>query len=101
MLTLILGHSLGHRHRYSDLDTQVQNAALAEGKVGAYVVLGASAFIPLLHGVQLYGLRYMLQYSGMRWYLLELVLYGGGVSLYGVSLRPRCPLLHQSERQVS
>ena len=34
MLTLILGHSLGHRHRYSDLDTQVQNTALAEGKGG-------------------------------------------------------------------
>jgi adiponectin receptor len=52
-------------------------------RVSAYVALGASAFIPLLHGVQLYGLDYMLEYSGMRWYLLELVLYGGGVSLYG------------------
>ncbi|KAF3481875.1 uncharacterized protein GIQ15_04634 [Arthroderma uncinatum] len=47
-------------------------------RVGAYIALGASAFIPLLHGVQLYGLEYMLQYSGMKWYLLELVLYGGG-----------------------
>ncbi|KAI1779093.1 hemolysin-III protein [Hypoxylon cercidicola] len=51
-------------------------------KVGAFVTLGASAFIPLLHGVQLYGLKYMLQYSGMKWYLLELVFYGSGVSLY-------------------
>lgn len=59
--------------------------------MGAYVALGASAFIPLLHGVQLYGLEYMLQYSGMKWYLLELVFYGGGVSLYGVSLHARCP----------
>ncbi|KAJ5242225.1 uncharacterized protein N7469_000552, partial [Penicillium citrinum] len=52
-------------------------------RVGAYIALGASAFIPLLHGIQLYGLHYMLQYSGMKWYLLELVLYGGGVALYG------------------
>lgn len=57
--------------------------------MGAYVALGASAFIPLLHGVQLYGLEYMLQYSGMKWYLLELVFYGGGVGFYGVSLRAR------------
>lgn len=53
--------------------------------MGAYVALGASAFVPLLHGVQRYGLEYMLQYSGMKWYLLELALYGGGVGLYGVS----------------
>ncbi|OBT76498.1 hypothetical protein VF21_03947 [Pseudogymnoascus sp. 05NY08] len=52
-------------------------------RVGAYFALGTSAFIPILHGVQLYGLEYMLQYSGMKWYLLELVFYGGGASLYG------------------
>ncbi|KAL6910519.1 mPR-like GPCR protein [Trichoderma evansii] len=52
-----------------------------KARVGAYVALGASAFIPLLHGVQLYGLEYMLQYPGMKWYLLELVFYG--VGLYG------------------
>lgn len=54
-------------------------------RVGAYVALGASSFVPLLHGVQLYGLEYMMQYSGMNWYLLELAFYGGGVGLYGVS----------------
>ncbi|KAL7763734.1 hypothetical protein ACKLNR_007092 [Fusarium oxysporum f. sp. zingiberi] len=53
-------------------------------RVGAYVALGASAFIPLLHGVQVYGLDYMLEYSGMKWYLVELLLYGGGCSLYAV-----------------
>ncbi|PNP46597.1 hypothetical protein THARTR1_10714 [Trichoderma harzianum] len=51
-------------------------------KVGAFVVFGASSFIPLLHGVQRYGLEYMLQYSGMKWYLIELTFYGTGVSLY-------------------
>lgn len=59
-----------------------------KARVGAYVTLGASAFIPLLHGVQLYGLEYMLQYAGMEWYLLELFFYGCGVGLYGVSLQP-------------
>lgn len=53
-------------------------------RVGAYVALGASAFIPLLHGVQVYGLDYMLEYSGMKWYLVELLLYGGGCGLYAV-----------------
>ena len=32
MLTGLLGYSLGLRHRYFDLDTQVQNATLAEGE---------------------------------------------------------------------
>ncbi len=45
----------------------------------AYIVLGASAFIPLLHAVQMYGLEYMLQNAGMKWYLLELALYACGV----------------------
>ncbi|KAI4864382.1 hemolysin-III protein [Hypoxylon rubiginosum] len=57
--------------------------------VGSFVALGASAFIPLLHGVQLYGLEYMLQYSGMKWYLLEIVSYGVGVGLYGFRIPER------------
>ncbi len=55
-------------------------------RVGAYAVLGASAFIPLLHGTRLYGFEYMIQYSGMKWYLLELAIYGGGAGLYAVGL---------------
>ena len=54
--------------------------------MGAFVIFGASSFIPLLHGVQRYGLEYMLQYSGMKWYLIELTFYGTGVCLYGVCL---------------
>lgn len=55
-------------------------------KAAAFVVFGSSSFIPLLHGVQRYGLTYMLQYSGMKWYLLELTFYGAGVTLYAVRL---------------
>ena len=53
-------------------------------RIGAYIGLGASAFIPLLHGVRIYGLHHMLSYSGMEWYLIELLLYGGGCGLYRV-----------------
>ncbi|KAK4690633.1 adiponectin receptor, partial [Lecanoromycetidae sp. Uapishka_2] len=52
-------------------------------RVSAFVALGASAFIPILHGIGRYGFEYMLQYSGVKYYLPELLFYGGGVSLYG------------------
>ena len=68
--------------------------------MGAYFALGASSFIPLLHGVQLYGLEYMLQYAGMKWYLIELVFYGGGIGLYAVCLHARCRVQHHGERQM-
>ena len=68
--------------------------------MGAYFVLGASSFIPLLHGLQLYGLEYMLQYAGMKWYLIELVFYGGGVGLYAVCLHAHCRVYRYRERQV-
>ncbi|KIW11151.1 hypothetical protein PV08_10451 [Exophiala spinifera] len=58
-------------------------------KVSAFVVFGASSFIPLLHGVQRYGLYYMLKYSGMKWYLLELAFYGIGVGLYAFRIPER------------
>ncbi|KAJ4153102.1 hypothetical protein LMH87_009607 [Akanthomyces muscarius] len=58
-------------------------------RVGAYAVLGASAFIPLLHGTRLYGFEYMIQYSGMKWYLLELAIYGGGAGLYAFRIPER------------
>lgn len=54
--------------------------------MGAFVTFGASLFIPLLHGVRRYGLEYMLQYAGVKWYLLELTSYVIEVSLYAVCL---------------
>ncbi|KAM3451537.1 hypothetical protein MY3296_005202 [Beauveria thailandica] len=58
-------------------------------KIGAYVALGMSALVPLLHGSHLYGLEYMTQYSGMSWYLLELVVYGTGTALYAFRIPER------------
>ncbi|KAH8660125.1 mPR-like GPCR protein [Xylariales sp. PMI_506] len=51
-------------------------------KLSAFVIFGASSFLPLLHGIQRYGLEYMFQYSGMNWYLIELPFYGTGAGLY-------------------
>jgi adiponectin receptor len=69
-------------------------------RVGAYFALGSSSLIPLLHGIQWYGLEYMLQYSGLKWYLLELAFYGGGVGLYAVCLHHRYSIFHYPESQV-
>ncbi|KAF5618250.1 hypothetical protein F25303_13066 [Fusarium sp. NRRL 25303] len=54
-------------------------------RVGAYTTLGASAFIPLLHGVQVYGIEYMLEYSSAKQYLVELLLYGMGCGFYALT----------------
>ena len=66
-------------------------------RTAAFVVLGSSAFIPLLHGSQLFGLKYMLRHSGMKWYLPELACSFAGVTFYGVSL----PLTVNSLRKIS
>ena len=56
----------------------------------AFLALGAMSFIPILHGVQRYGLQEMLQYAGLRWYLLELTLYGASAGLYAVCVALLC-----------
>lgn len=53
-------------------------------RVGSYVALGATSFVPMLHGVQLYGLGHMLNHSGIKWYLIELAFYGIGACFYAV-----------------
>ena len=54
-------------------------------RTGAYITLGATSLIPLLHAIQRYGVEDMLQYAGLKWYLLELALYGSSTCLYAVS----------------
>jgi adiponectin receptor len=54
-------------------------------RVVAFFLFGASAFVPLLHGVGLHGSDYMFKYMGMKWYLLELCLYGLGTVIFAVS----------------
>ena len=54
--------------------------------MAALVIVGSSSFIPVVHGVHRYAFQYTLQYSGMKWYILELAFYGSGVGLYAVCL---------------
>lgn len=64
----------------------------------ACLTLGASTTIPVLHGIQLYGLNYMLEYSGMKWYLLELAIYAGGAGMYAVGPRAYHPNFRHPDR---
>jgi adiponectin receptor len=65
-------------------------------RVVAFFLFGLSAFIPLLHGVGLYGSHYMFEYMGMKWYLIELSLYASGTLIFAVSLQARY-LTHLSD----
>ncbi|KAI4910662.1 hypothetical protein J4E90_006917 [Alternaria incomplexa] len=51
-------------------------------RVVAFFLFGLSAFVPLLHGVGLHGSRYMFDYMGMKWYLIELSLYAAGTLIF-------------------
>ena len=53
----------------------------------AFLLFGTSALISLLHGFCLYGYHYMFGYMGMKWYLVELSLYGSGILIFAVSLQ--------------
>jgi len=53
--------------------------------VVAFFLFGLSALVPLLHGVGLHGSRYMFDYMGMKWYLIELALYATGTVIFAVS----------------
>jgi hypothetical protein len=55
-------------------------------RICACLALGTSTTIPVLHGTQVYGLKYMLNYSWMKWYMLELAIYAGGAGIYAVCL---------------
>ena len=47
-------------------------------------MLGTSSLVPIVHAVQLYGFKHALRALGVKWYLVELALYGSGVIVYGV-----------------
>ena len=91
MLTRLLDQSIGLRQHCSALCTQFQNAALAEAegerlrcarRVGIHSPTAWSSAVRA---------RVHASVLGMKYYLPELVFYGGGVSLYAVSSHARCP----------
>ena len=56
-----------------------------------FAAMGLSAVYPVIHGVLLYGIERMDAISGMRWTVLQGILYLTGAALYAVSLtHKRC-----------
>jgi adiponectin receptor len=56
-----------------------------------FVAMGLSAVLPILHGMQLYGLATLTHTIGLHWVVLQGMLYIVGAGLYAV----RTPLLYQ------
>ena len=50
-----------------------------------FAAMGLSAVFPVVHGVLIYGAAKMDALSGMRWTILQGVLYLTGAALYAVS----------------
>lgn len=50
-----------------------------------FVAMGASAVIPVLHGIFLFGLDQLEQQIGLSWLVLQGVLYISGAAIYAVS----------------
>jgi len=52
-----------------------------------FVAMGASAVIPVLHGISLFGITQLEQQMGLSWLVLQGVLYVSGAAIYAVSIR--------------
>jgi len=52
-----------------------------------FVAMGLSAVVPVLHGLQIYGLEGMEKRIGLSWLVLQGVLYISGAAIYAVSNR--------------
>jgi adiponectin receptor len=53
-------------------------------RVSAFVALGLSGFIPIVHGLRIYGLDRMWRASGLPYYLLEGGILGAGALCYAM-----------------
>jgi adiponectin receptor len=51
-----------------------------------FVAMGASAVIPVLHGVSLFGVTQLERQMGLSWLVLQGVLYVSGAGIYAVSI---------------
>lgn len=50
-----------------------------------FVAMGLSAIMPVIHGLNLYGMGHMKSAIGLLWLLLEGFLYTLGATIYAVS----------------
>lgn len=55
-------------------------------RASMFAAMGLSAVVPVIHGVQLYGVARMESMMGLRWVLLQGILYLVGAATYAVSL---------------
>ena len=51
-----------------------------------FVAMGASAVIPVLHGISLYGIAQLERQMGLSWLVLQGALYISGAAIYAVSI---------------
>jgi predicted membrane channel-forming protein YqfA (hemolysin III family) len=51
-----------------------------------FVAMGASAVIPVLHGIFLFGFAQLERQMGVSWLVLQGVLYISGAAIYAVSI---------------
>lgn len=59
-------------------------------RAAMFTAMGLSAVLPVLHGLAWYGVNGMEQLMGLRWVVLQGVLYITGAFLYAVSdFRPK------------
>lgn len=59
-----------------------------------FVAMGLSAVLPILHGMQLYGLATLTHTIGLRWVVLQGMLYIVGAGLYAVRNPPPPQHIH-------
>jgi len=68
----------------STLD-KFRTSAFRPYRAGMFAALGLSGVIPVLHGLQVYGIEKLQNSMGLNWVLLQGILYILGAGLYAVS----------------
>ncbi|KAG0640826.1 hemolysin-III related-domain-containing protein [Tuber brumale] len=58
-------------------------------RAGLFVSMGLSSVLPVLHGVRIYGARGMDERMGVRWLLIEGLLYIAGAGIYAARVPER------------
>ena len=58
-------------------------------RAGVFVAMGLSAFIPIVHGVRVYGLEHFSRAIALFWLLLQGVLYSLGAAIYAARVPER------------
>ncbi|PWW74687.1 HlyIII-domain-containing protein [Tuber magnatum] len=58
-------------------------------RAGLFVSMGLSSVLPVLHGVRIYGARGMDERMGVRWLLMEGLLYISGAGIYAARVPER------------